>query len=318
MKTLITIVLCTLSSILFIRAQSYVPFPEQNAVWSNFISDEGQQGKGDGSCSNSNIYTNGDTIINGKKYIKLLEEKVHFIHFGNICHFSPDTTKPVEWSSFGFLRNDTVNKKVYYRKQGTNSDTLLYTFDLNIGDTLPRTYINHKFNQNNTFVGYIVDSVFIESYGGVNRKVFVLNKSGSRQYTLIEGIGSVRGLFSYRSTRVSTTGNYEYNLNCLTVNNQLVYGSSGANCQLTSINELDNKQSGDLNVYPNPVKNQFKIETTQRLKIKEIELFDLTGKSVRIYNSNQLEFSVKGITPGVYILRIEETNKLYTKKLIVQ
>src|SRR5690554_1719959 len=193
MKTLITIILCSLSSILFIRAQSYVPFPEQNAVWSNFRSAEGQQGKGDGWCYNSNIYTNGDTIINGKKYIKLLEEKIHFIHFANICHFSPDTTMPVEWSSFGLLRNDTVNKKVYYRRQGTNSDTLLYTFDLNIGDTLPRTFINHKFNQNNAFVGYIVDSVFIESYGGVNRKVFVLNKSGSRQYTLIEGIGSVRG-----------------------------------------------------------------------------------------------------------------------------
>jgi hypothetical protein len=287
-----------------------VPFPEQNAVWSNFSSDEGQQGKGDGWCHNSNIYTNGDTIINGKKYIKLLEEKIHFHHFANTCHFNPDTTKPVEWTNLGLLRNDTANKKVYFRKQGTNSDTLLYTFDLNIGDTLPRTYINLKFSNSQSFAGYIVDSIFIESYGGVNRKVFILN----RRDTLIEGIGSVKGLFSYRSTRSGR----DNQLNCLTVNNQLIYGSSGANCQLTSIHELDNQQSNPINVYPNPVKDQFKIETNQQQEFRAIELFDLTGKSVRSYNSNKLEFSVKGITPGVYILRIEETNKFYTKKLIVQ
>lgn len=307
MKTLITIILCSLSSISFIRAQNYVPFPEQNAVWSNFINYEGQSQKGDGYCYNSNIYTNGDTIINGKKYTKLLEEKINFLHLSNHCLRHPDSSKPVVWSNFGFLRNDTANKKVYFRKWGWTMDTLLYTFDLSVGDTLPKTFINQVFDKHEIFRGLIVDSISVESYGGVNRRVFYLN----RWDTLVEGIGSLHGMFRYKYRT-------DHQLNCLTVNNQLIYGSSGANCQLTSITELGNQQSGNINVYPNPVKDQFKIETNQQQEFRAIELFDLTGKSVRFYNSNQLEFSVKGITPGVYFLRIEEANKLYTKKVIVQ
>lgn len=305
MKTLIVIILCSLSSILFIHAQNYVPFPEQNAVWLEHETWLDSHPKDNSTCTDNIYETDGDTTINNIKYIKLNRTTSKYV-YGRVTNIgcTNQVTNPnyPYKSLFCLFRNDTSQKKVYIWDFYSQNERLLYDFNLNVNDTINQNLINGTSK-------VWVDSVTVKMFNSYNRKVYYL----SNQAVLIEGIGYTSGLI--KKGFASDSLNH---LACMQVNDTSIFSKYNGCLNTTSIKDL-RKETDLINIYPNSVKDQFKIETSQEQELKEIELFDLTGKSVRFYNSNQLEFSVKDVSPGVYILRIEETdNKLYTKKLIVR
>ncbi len=73
-----------------------------------------------------------------------------------------------------------------------------------------------------------------------------------------------------------------------------------------------------LNVYPNPVTNG-KIYISSKLNAdKQITIFDVLGKKVLQTLLASKELNVASLSPGVYIIKIEEGDATATRKLIVR
>jgi len=79
----------------------------------------------------------------------------------------------------------------------------------------------------------------------------------------------------------------------------------------SAIATLDNK----FQIYPNPATDFLFLEKTDG--IKEILISDMSGKVQRIYNNDTpSHLDVHDLSPGVYILQINEENTSYDKKFI--
>ncbi|OYX82139.1 MAG: secretion protein [Flavobacteriales bacterium 32-34-25] len=73
-----------------------------------------------------------------------------------------------------------------------------------------------------------------------------------------------------------------------------------------------------LNLYPNPVSTGRVYISTKNDGEKEIIIFDLLGKKVLQTQLNSRELNISNLTPGVYIIKINEQNASATRKLIVR
>ncbi|WP_369766067.1 T9SS type A sorting domain-containing protein [Flavobacterium sp. WC2429] len=73
-----------------------------------------------------------------------------------------------------------------------------------------------------------------------------------------------------------------------------------------------------LNLYPNPVSNGKVYISTKNDLEKEVIIFDLLGKKVLQTTISSRELSIPNISPGVYIIKINENNASATRKLIVR
>ncbi len=81
-------------------------------------------------------YANGDTIIDDVLYAKIYKRQLVVIQTGP--PFEPDGI----YELYGFIRDDTINKKVYAIQINGNWDCpeneefLMYDFSVNVGDTV--------------------------------------------------------------------------------------------------------------------------------------------------------------------------------------
>ncbi len=73
-----------------------------------------------------------------------------------------------------------------------------------------------------------------------------------------------------------------------------------------------------LSLYPNPVSNGKVYISTKNDSDKEIVIFDVLGKKVLQTRMNSKELNVSNLSPGVYIIKIDEDNATATRKLIVR
>ena len=73
-----------------------------------------------------------------------------------------------------------------------------------------------------------------------------------------------------------------------------------------------------LSFYPNPVTNG-KVYISSKLNAdKQIVIFDVLGKKVLQTLLTSKELNVASLSPGVYIIKIEEGDATATRKLIVR
>jgi len=71
-------------------------------------------------------------------------------------------------------------------------------------------------------------------------------------------------------------------------------------------------------LYPNPVVNgKVYISTKEDLE-KEITIFDVLGKKVLQTQLSSRELNVSSLSPGVYIIKINENQATATRKLIIR
>lgn len=73
-----------------------------------------------------------------------------------------------------------------------------------------------------------------------------------------------------------------------------------------------------LSLYPNPVSNGKVYITSKNDSDKEIIIFDVLGKKVLHTTINSRELGVSNLSPGVYIIKINEGGATATRKLIVK
>jgi hypothetical protein len=129
---------------------------------------------------NYTLFFNGDTVIGGKTYHKVLKT-------GSQSGGGIQTTYYYNGSN-GAIREDTAQKKVYFVNYSNNpsQEQLLYDFNLHVGDMAPH-------GSNRVFK---IDSVLV---GNSYHKRFLLKPLNDTtttidvNYAVIEGVGSTLG-----------------------------------------------------------------------------------------------------------------------------
>ena len=190
-------------------AQNYTPFPTDSAVWRvNYYS--GALG-----CpplvAEYQYTMNGDTQIASVNYKKIFRSGVSYQQF---CY-------PPAFGYAGAIREDS-GKHIYLRLPNANADTLLYDFNLSVGDTVIN-YLNY------TCTVPTVSSIDSVLVGSSWRKRFNLYDSscGASGVSFIEGIGSTRGLLEWTASFESAG-----QLECFQLHGQTLYPDTISNCPL--------------------------------------------------------------------------------------
>lgn len=73
-----------------------------------------------------------------------------------------------------------------------------------------------------------------------------------------------------------------------------------------------------LSVYPNPSSNGKIYITSKSSADKQVTIFDVLGKKVLQTQLTSKELNISTLSPGVYIIKIEEGDASATRKLIVR
>lgn len=252
-----------------------------------------------------------DTIIETKKYSKLI---------------SAYDSQASIWMLKGFLREDIIARKVYFR--AINKDeVLLYNFDVKANDTIETT--DFRFDLGNTTVYNIIQSVDSIQIGTVKHKRITITSnfvdafSSNRGHIWIEGIGGIEGLLT--SSLPILTGGEVNNLLCFSQNESVLFKTNlqgYSDCfywipVLTSIVKVEG--ANHLEISPNPVSKMLKLSFKQSIK-HDIEIFDMQGRHLISKKSNygDSEINVSNLSKGTYIVKITNSSGFYDNKLIIK
>jgi len=291
------------------QTATYHPFPDSNAVWNEgcvYLQNNTP-------VNNPQIFfLAGDTLISAITYKKVLTSgyKYYMIPSNNCCFYY---NQPA-----GDIRQDTAQRKIYLHM--SPSDVLLYDFNLNIGDTLPVSYINYQGSGN--YVSSI-DSVLV---GTTYRKQYHISTNvdpngfgiwDSNYVQLIEGIGSTFGLFS----PLLPPFEGGCSLNCYSENNVVLYTNANSTCDMTvGINE-NNTADNFVNIYPNPFSSQTTLQTDNLFKNATLTVYNSYGqtvKQIKNISGQTITLFRDNIPSGLYFLRLTQDNKTFSAdKLII-
>jgi hypothetical protein len=280
----------------FSQTNKYFPFPESNAVWR------------DSTCGVISWEMAGDTVWDNFAYHKITRnEFVYPLSISQLCEYWDPPSFHTYYA--GAIRQDTALRKVYFMPPGSTTDTLLYDFNLVVGDTV-RTYI--------TFGGELeavvtdIDSILI---GSQYRKRWIVPIE-HWPFKIIEGIGSTRGPIE----PIAPLGGYtQYEtLICYSHNFQTLYPYyyPYSICEVvTGIPEQS--QAEIISISPNPSNGKFIIETPMTGKLS-VQIFDLNGLLMfrqNIYDKTNIDVTV--LNEGLYILTVKSDASIAIKKLVI-
>lgn len=254
-------------------------------------------------------YWGGDTIIGSNNYKKLMSSGWTFT--GDIICENPPNPMI---GYVGAIREDTVANKVFFQPTwGSPTDTLLYDYNLNVGDTI-KGYLP-------SFNNITVDSIDSVLIGTTYHRRWILDNQ--EEGAIIEGIGSTYGLIEYIG--VQLLGGYLSALICISDSSGVLATcnfmapsqtsmfwsfTSNMPCQLiigTKINEYSIAQE-KLHIYPNPTRGKFRVEGLE-FGVEEIEIYDLFGRLVLRLptgqaGSKEAQIDMSSYPAGLYIYRI--------------
>jgi len=269
----------------------YHPFPESDAVW-NFQSSSFCWFPISGTEFYSIIIT-GDTIINNLTYHKLHTPYSEIYPYGVLCVNNVGNQ--------GYIRQNVLERKVYYIPHSEDQEKLLYDFNLTIGDSI-KGYLNDFIPNDYANVVQSIDSVFVDNGYRKRWNIDTTNYFVS----IIEGIGSTYGLKEPLVRMISEGASFE--LTCFSQNGHTLYPDSNANCEIISSIEYINKKP--INIYPNPSNGSFYIHNYDNPYSKfDLEIVDLNGHILEITeykgDTNNPVFFLD-IPDGLYFIRMME------------
>ncbi len=273
-------------------SQNYYPLIEENRTW-NVISVAlvGPYPE-DTTFSTLTYKFSGDTTIDSQTYHKLYESNEKF---------------PTNWNLWCFMREDT-DKRIWYRRESDNEEMLMYDFSVETGDSV--------------FVGlyepvYLyVDSISEIIVNQTDRKKYWLSCKTMPEYSeaWIEGIGSSKGICW--SGSVNIVGGWFWFL-CMSENGELIYRNPNyETCYLmTGISETNKPV---IQIYPNPMKNNFRVENISNIEIESISLININGQITKQFDSKKTQFDISKISSGLYFLKISYKNGELIEKVIIE
>jgi hypothetical protein len=280
-------------------AQTYQPFPDSGATWREYFIH--YSGPIDRIEDKYSIATGQDTVIQGITYTTLWKS-------GVATEYN-DNNQVIDITTFqndfaGCIREDSL-KKIYYWAINEN---LLYDFSLNLNDTLVGNYIWTL--PSDTYVSSI-DSIFD---GNIYRKQYHLSvpNLANDYIQIIEGIGSIWGLFNLFAPHLPTWGN----LYCFSDGmSNLVLDS--AQCLLLNVPE-NVKGGGDLYLFPNPGSDRVYIGNLNNLIVESIDILNPSQQVLRCQMdySESIGIDVSALSDGIYILKVKTELKTFNLKLL--
>ncbi len=249
----------------------------------------------------------GDSVIGGLTY-------KHLIYHG-VMSESPINPLPgvicnadYTFSNlYGFVRQ--AGKKVYSYDLINSVDTLLYDFDLQVGDTLPLTIINSD-------TAITVTAITNFQVGNETRSIFDLSTNLGVSEKLIEGIGHNKGFLGH----MQPFEFFESDLICYSRNDTTYYDNGVDVCDLNvGLNEFQSKIEVD--VYPNPTSDFVTITSAHMGEIQSFEIVDLLGAKCAImvdFSSNEKAVvNLESLASGNYILQLYQRNgEVYRLKIV--
>jgi len=257
-----------------------------------------------------NYHFEGDTIIKGASYRKLMRDSVILVGIGGPpCLLYP-------WASFtgymGALKEDSILNKIFFIwAESLITDSLLYDYNLVVGDTLKGRLVG-----NCKMIISSVDSILI---GNQFRKKWNFNTCNEGPGYIIQGIGSDNGLIE----QINSEGFCVSSLVCVRnitstlfmSNNPSTYG-----CHIIS-SVLETKRSqNSINIYPNPFSFETTIKSDRFLKDATIIVYNSHGQIVKeINNISGLSTTLfrNDLPCGLYFLLLREADKMFVKKIVI-
>ncbi|MCF8239599.1 MAG: T9SS type A sorting domain-containing protein [Saprospiraceae bacterium] len=304
-----------------LSAQTYQPFPTENATWNvsrcwYFF----QPGWHD---TYALTMDGSDTLYQGEVY-KQIWMTQHLVH-GPMY----DTIYPPQF--FGGLREE--GKRIFMFQTWASVDTtahLIYDFNAtNVGDTI---YTSALFGPASTMYGHIVKAVDSVLVGGQYHKQLLLQHPEKIYETeeWIEGIGSTWGLPF--ATVWSITDN-SYDLTCFYQDGHLSYGNpspSYAYCQppypesscdsvVTSVGDVALPDGQAIWIFPNPAHDQVIVEVMDVGNDAELEIWSMMGQRVWYQHTpeEQTRIDVHDMAPGLYVILYRSRDKVRTGRLSI-
>ena len=309
------------------KAQLTADFPDSNYYWN-----EKQYRKDCETCVSQYVegtmFDSTNHIINGLSY-----RSIYFK--GSTYGIIHDPTQIINSTSFtaltGYIRNDKLNKKVYFRNQisDTTSDQLLYDFNLKLGDLYPSTKQHNISDSTYVFkIDTLIDPYGITrtvTYVGDSNKLLGLQEGVG---VIIEGIGTLSGLLSNSIFRRIWFG-ASNDLECFSYDT-LNYGigdSLSYPFYFSSTNackehqylfvSVDSKKKLTVNITPNPVTSTFTINIPD--EEATFTIINSLGQSQEIQSvreGEQRKFEVNDLPNGIYYLKIMSNKKSYFSSLV--
>ncbi|MES2138535.1 MAG: T9SS type A sorting domain-containing protein [Bacteroidota bacterium] len=269
----------------------YHPFPYSNAIWRV----NGSYWDCNPLCDFYQYTTGTDTLISTHTYSKIYQSGIY--------NFS-------SWDSLyrGCLRNDTLNKKVYFVDVDSINERLLYDFSLTTGDTIFGIMPGLS-------AGYgVISSVDSILVGSNYHKIFIVGG-----LSIIEGVGSSEGLLELFFYQFESA----YQLICFS-NNSDVYPNSNTSCPLIRKLELNiprfTNQQLSIDIYPNPFNSSTTIDFSDEQRNTSIKITDILGQEIKTINltGRQLILEKEEMKEGIYFIKINGGTEIKNKKIIVQ
>ncbi len=300
MKQLLSFLFFLFPLLLFAQTNVYHPFPDSNAVW-NEQYDYYDFYPAPICIDNYSIIISGDTMINGRLYHKLVTPFVQH------QYIPPHLVGPQVLTGYqGALREDTIDRKVYFVARNDSLESVLYNFNLNVGDTI----------LSRNFCAVTVSSIDSILIGSDYRKRWVSFGSVHGQVEFIEGIGSSKGLLS--SWDCEGDG-YSKNLDCFQQDGVTLWpASSTSDCNLINAIEEPLVPKKLYELSPNPFRINTKMVTYAKFDL--LEIFNSIGIRVRTQKVDSSEIILeKGDLPtGIYFFTfVTSNNYMASGKFII-
>jgi hypothetical protein len=216
-----------------------------------------------------------------------------------------------QMKAISFIRNDTLGKKVYLFYNG--QDSLIYNFNLSIGDVINPTIHNTTCGLN-----MVIDTIGFVTINGKSYKYYGHDAIDSNYLTgskFIEGFGSLNGFIAYNLSNVCFESSIE--TLCIKQGNTWIYGDSSVPCYHYPLGISAHKLSNTLSISPNPSSNYLTISGIQ--KPSSIKIYTIEGaliKSIVNFKENQ-NIDVSGYRDGLYILQITNLDGKSSRKFEV-
>jgi hypothetical protein len=83
----------------------------------------------------------------------------------------------------------------------------------------------------------------------------------------------------------------------------------------STLEAIELQSTSSIKVYPNPTSDFITIETGQTELLQSIELFELSGKSVKSFEPNFKTISLTNLNTGIYLLKLSTTNGFFCQKI---
>jgi general stress protein CsbA len=247
----------------------------------------------------------GDTTIGAHTYKKFIHHGLA-TELGIMGYMGPCAPDSTFSQHYAFLRQE--NERIYLYDRFDQIDTLLYDFDLQVGDFLPLTY-------NNLSSDIQIDNITTIQVGTETRNVFHFNQ-GNGIDSLIEGIGHNKGLIG----TMQPFEFFEYELMCFSLDGTSYYPSLGVACDLT-VSTQEIIQTISSQISPNPVVDFAQTSFSNPVNIIDVLAIDLLGRKVilpyKSMNENTIEIDSRELTKGYYVISYQlDNNSTLTGKFL--